>query len=223
MEKSLLCALKNCALFQNMSLSAIENVLKGVSIRLVHYGKNDVYAVSGGECRYTDIMITGSMIARMTGLSGRQVEVIRLKRGDVIAPCFLYSSQSSLPVTIETEDRVSVMRFSMDALHALIDNNMIVRWNFIRMLSDLSHYLVTKIKFLSLMTLREKILYLIHSETMQQDSKTIVLARSRQRIADSLAVQKYSVLRCLSDLVRQGIISVKGRVITVIDPMRLQR
>lgn len=72
------------------------------------------------------------------------------------------------------------------------------------------------------MTLREKLLYLIQTETKQQDSKTIVLARSRQRIADALAVQKYSVLRCLGDLVRQGIISVKGRVITVIDSKRLQ-
>lgn len=222
MEKNLLCALKECALFRNMSFSAIENALKGVSVRLVHYDKHDVYAVSGGECHYTDIMITGSMIARMTGLSGRQVEVIRICRGDVIAPCFLYSSHTSLPVTIETEDRVSVMRFSMNALHALIDTNMVVRWNFIRMLSDISNYLVSKIKFLSLMTLREKLLYLIHAEIKQQNSKTIVLSRSRQRIADALAVQKYSVLRCLSDLVRQGIISVQGRLITVIDAKRLQ-
>lgn len=223
MEKNLLCALKECALFAGMSFQDMERALGNVSFKLIHYAKRDVYAVSGSQCHHLDIVICGSMVARMTGLSGRQVEVIRLKRGDVIGPCFLYSSNNSLPVTIETEDRVSIMRFSVDAFRALVDENTVTRWNFIRLLSDLNAYFVSKIRFLSLMTLKEKILYLIRSEIKQQGSKTITLARSRQRIADAFAVQKFSVLRCLSDLAEQGIISIKGRVITVIDTKRLQR
>lgn len=221
MEENLFRALEKCALFEGMSPASIRSALENVTYRVVNFCKNDVYAVAGSTCRHTDVVLRGEMAVRMSGLSGRQVEVARLRQGDVISSCFLYSSGNCIPATIEAVGHVSILRMSKEGLMNLIDSNHEVRWNFIRIVSDLGAYLAGKIRFLSLMTVREKLLYLLNKEVNTQGSKTIVLRESRQRIADVFAIQKFSLLRCLADLVKQGIISVQGRVITVLDMKRI--
>lgn len=221
MRENLLCALDKCALFDGMSHAAIQSTLADVTYKVVKYSKNDVYAVAGSVCRHTDVMLCGEMVVRMSGLSGRQVEVTRLRQGDVISSCFLYSTDNHLPVTIEATGFVNILRLTKDALARLIDTCQEVRRNFIRMVSDIGAYFADKIRFLSLMTVKEKLLYLLHKEVTTQGSKTIVLRESRQRIADAFAIQKFSLLRCLADLVKQGVITVHGRVITVLDMKRL--
>ena len=217
MEENLLRALEKCALFNGMSPVTIRSAMDGVTYKVVNYSKGDVYAVAGSVCRHTDVVVQGEMVVRMSGLSGRQVEVTRLITGDIISSCFLYATDSHIPVTIEAADNVRILRLAKEGLSRLIDTNKEVRWNFIRLVSDIGAYLASKIRFLSLMTVREKLLYLLNKEVTLQGSKTIVLKESRQRIADAFAIQKFSLLRCFADLVKQGIISVKGRVITVLD------
>lgn len=221
MEEKLFRALEKCALFDGMSQIAIRSAFDNVTYKVVTYSKGDVYAVAGSVCRYTDVVVQGEMVVRMSGLSGRQVEVTRLLTGDVISSCFLYSTDNHLPVTIEAAGNVSILRLTKETLTRLIDTCKEVRWNFIRLVSDIGAYLAGRIHFLSLMTVKEKLLYLLNKEVTTQGSKTIVLRESRQRIADAFAIQKFSLLRCLADLVKQGVITVHGRVITVLDMKRL--
>lgn len=221
MEKNMLGALSHCALFKNMSSQEIVSSFNGIGYKVIYYAPRDVYAVAGCSCNHTDIVLWGEMSARMTGLSGRQIEIIRVKEGETIGPCFLFSANKRLPTTIEVVSQCVILRLSTTAFMTMIDRNKEIRWNFIRMLSDLSTYLVSKIRLLSLMSVKEKIMFLLSKEVASQGSKTIVLNLSRQRMADMFAIQKFSLLRGFSELVKQGIITVKGRVVTVVDIKKL--
>lgn len=204
-----------------MSSSDIEKMLDGMAYKIVSYGKEEVYATTGSACHNADIILQGEMVVRMSGLSGRLVEVTRLRQGDIIGFCFLYSENERLPATVEAATSVRVMRLTRETLRSLVNNDERIRWNFVRMLSDMSSFLSNKIRVLSLMTVKEKIMFLLKREMKRQGSRTIMLNTSRQRIADAFAIQKFSLLRCLSELVEQGIISIKGRAITVLDMGRL--
>lgn len=214
--------LTRCSLFRGMAEDDIHAVLVGIDHRTVEYAKGETYCLDGDLCRHADIVLGGQLVVRMTGMSGRQVEVIRLFNGDIIAPCFIFATDRRLPVGIEAVECTRVLRMSASTLESLVDTYPLIRHNFIATLSDIGSYLASRIGFLSLMTVREKVVFFLRSEAAAQHSLCLRLDKTRQCIADSFAVQKYSLLRCLADLQGQGIISVNGREIRILDIRRLR-
>lgn len=77
-------------------------------------------------------------------------------------------------------------------------------------------------RVLSLFTVREKVAWLLLERAGEQGSNTIHLYRSRQEIADSFGIQKFSLLRVLSDLQKEGAIKVDGRQITILDRNKMK-
>lgn len=222
MEQTYKDALIQCPLFEGMSQKEIVFELGSIPYRIIRYARNDIYCLCGDDCRTVDIVTSGEMVVRMTGVSGRQVEVLRLRSGDIIAPCFIFSSDRLLPVEIVATENTQLLRMSPEALEHLIDMSSHIRHNFIRTLSDIGAYLATKIGFLTLKTVREKVVYLLRSEAIAQHSLKLTLSRSRQCIADSFAIQKFSLMRCLAELEEEGIIAVNGKEITILDARRLK-
>lgn len=49
-----------------------------------------------------------------------------------------------------------------------------------------------------------------------------MLPRSRQEIADSFGIQKYSLKRVLAEMEKEGILMVDGREITILKPEELK-
>ena len=75
---------------------------------------------------------------------------------------------------------------------------------------------------LSLLTVREKVAFLILDTATKQKSETIHLDKSRQEIADTFGIQKFSLMRCLSEFAESGAISVEGKNITILDRRKLK-
>lgn len=222
MEHRTIEALMACPLFNGMGEQDIVSALSHANCKTVRVHKHDTYCMDGDTCQHADILISGELAARMTGISGRQVEVIRIRRGDIIAPCFIFSSNRTLPVEIDAISDTDILRMSPETLSALTDTNTRIRHNFIRTLSDISAYLASRIGFLSLMTIREKVVCYLRSEAMAQHSLRLRLDLSRQRMADSFAIQKFSLLRCLASLCEEGIIRRDGKDIEITDIRRLR-
>ena len=110
-----------------------------------------------------------------------------------------------------------------EALKTLMDTDETIRMNFIRILSNIDVFLTHKMKILSLFTVREKVAYLLLERAGEQGSDEIYLERSRQEIADSFGIQKFSLLRVLSDLEKEGVIEIKGKNIKILDRHKLSR
>lgn len=221
METGILKALKACMLFEGMHDIEIDMLMDSVNHRLVQLGKNEIYKLAGEPCAHADIVVGGELVCRMTSYSGKQVEVSRLGAGDIIAPAFIFARNNAMPVSVETAGKVSILRMRPETLKQILDTHETVRMNFIRILSDIDVFLTRKMKVLSLFTVREKVGYMLLEEVGKQGSTTIQLDRSRQTIADSFGIQKYSLLRVLAEMEKSGIIRVEGKTITVLDRSKL--
>ena len=158
----------------------------------------------------------------MVSLSGKQVEVTRLRPGNIIAPAFIFAKDNSMPVSVETDASVTLLRMTPQTLKQLIDRDEDIRMNYIRTLSNIDVFLTHKMKVLSLFTVREKVAYLLLERAGEQNSDTIHLSRSRQEIADSFGIQKFSLLRVLNEFEKEGVIRVDGKTIEIIDRSRLK-
>ena len=222
MEDFVFAALEKCPLFAGIKRNTIDLCLSAVPHSIVDYDCYEVYALAGLPCQYADIVISGTLVCRMASHGGKLVEMTRLHEGHMIAPALLFSTDNSMPVSVETETKGKVLRMTKDSLLKLIDLDKQLRMNFIRMISDINVYLTKKTRMLSLMTVREKIAFYLNRRSKEQGSLTVTLDRSRQEIADSFGIQKFSLIRTLTEMEQEGVIKIENRAITILIPQALQ-
>lgn len=222
MEAKTLKSLRLCPLFEGMSDVEIEIAMSGVPHRIVNYDRHDIYALAGMPCRSADIVLGGTLVCRMSSLSGKQMEVSRLQAGEIVAPAFIFGKKNELPVSVETDDPVSVLRIQKPEFQSLLSSDEHIMANFLRLLSNIDIFLTQRMRVISLYTVREKVAYLLLERAGEQGSNTIHLHRSRQEIADSFGIQKFSLLRVLSDFAKEGAIRVNGREITILDRSKMK-
>ena len=127
-----------------------------------------------------------------------------------------------MPVGVETGSDVTVLRMQRDTFEQLLRDNWQLTENFIRVLSNINIFLTRRMRVLSLFTVREKVAWLLLERAGEQGSNVIHLYRSRQEIADSFGIQKFSLLRVLADMQKEGAISINGKEITIIDRSKLK-
>lgn len=222
MEQRVLHALTKCPLFAGMTSVEIEVSMAGVSYSIVNYDSHDIYALTGMPCKTLDIVVRGVLVCRMSSLSGRQVEVSRLREGNLVAPAFIFGKDNSMPVGVETDTDVTVLRMQKPVFRSLIGTNEQIRDNFIRVLSNINAFLTHRMRVLSLFTVKEKVAYLLLERAGEQGSNVVHLSRSRQEIADSFGIQKFSLLRVLADFAKAGAIRINGREITILDRSKMR-
>lgn len=222
MEASMYEILTNSPFFNGLTSKEIKELLQTVNYKIVEYPAKEIYTLAGMPCKYADFILKGELISRMTGLSGKQVQIDRLKACVLIAPAFIFAKNNAMPVSVETAQHTTIMRMMPSELKHLIDANERIRMNFIQLLSSIDVFLTQKLRMLSLFTVREKVAYFLMKAAKEQQSRTIKLSNSRQEIADTFGIQKFSLLRCLSEFEDNGAIKIDGKQITILNSDKMK-
>lgn len=222
MKESISEILQTSPFFNGLSIEEIDDILTITDYQIVEYPAKEIYTLAGMPCKYADFIIEGEMIARMTGISGKQAQIDRLPASTLIAPAFIFAKKNEMPVSVETSKATMLMRMTPSELKKLIDTDDRIRWNFIQLLSMIDVFLTHKMRMLSLFSVKEKVAqYLIKIATEQQ-SRTIKLDVSRQEMADIFGIQKFSLLRCLSEFEDNGAIKIEGKTITILNSDKMK-
>ena len=222
MEASMYEILTNSPFFNGLTAKEIKELLQTVNYKIVEYPAKEIYTLAGMPCKYADFILKGELISRMTGLSGKQVQIDRLKACVLIAPAFIFAKNNAMPVSVKTAQHTTIMRMMPSELKHLIDTNERIRMNFIQLLSSIDVFLTQKLRMLSLFTVREKVAYFLMKAAKEQQSRTIKLSNSRQEIADTFGIQKFSLLRCLSEFEDNGAIKIDGKRITILNSDKMK-
>ncbi len=221
MDKFVLKALQTCPLFEDITGEEIESRLSGVNYKLVRFNKRDLYAIEGQPNPYADIVVSGEMSARMESSSGKCVKIASHTMGKLLAPAFIFSKLKAMPVTIEVNKPTTIFRMTPATLQMLINNDKRIQINFIKLLSTTATFLALKVRMLTLHTIREKVAMYLLEEAKRHNSDTFTLTVSRQEIADTFAIQKYSLQRCLTEFAKSDIILLEGKNITILNKKEL--
>lgn len=184
MEASMYEILTNSPFFNGLTAKEIKELLQTVNYKIVEYPAKEIYTLAGMPCKYADFILKGELISRMTGLSGKQVQIDRLKACVLIAPAFIFAKNNAMPVSVKTAQHTTIMRMMPSELKHLIDTNERIRMNFIQLLSSIDVFLTQKLRMLSLFTVREKVAYFLMKAAKEQQSRTIKLSNSRQEIVE---------------------------------------
>lgn len=221
MDKKVLKALQLCPLFEGLTADEIEQTMQNVSYRFVSFDKHDLYVLAGMPCRYADIIIDGEITARMGGSSSKFIQMASLKIGSLMAPAFIYAKDKTMPVSVETVRKTTFLRMTPEILHQLMKQDDRILINFIRQLSAISSFLARKVHILSLHTVREKVAIFLLEEARRNNSLSFTLKKSRQEIADSFAIRKFSLQRCMKEFADEGAIALDGKNVTILNKQQI--
>lgn len=144
MKESIFVTLQKCTVFEGFTPEEIREALSMVSYRMVELAARETYVLAGMPCRYADIIVEGEMIARMSGLSGKQAQIERLGESMLIAPAYIFAHNNEMPVSVETSKKTTLLRMRPSELKLLIDTDERIRWNFIQHLSRIDIFLSQK-------------------------------------------------------------------------------
>lgn len=143
--------------------------------------------------------------------------------GTLVAPAYIFAKDNRLPVSVETTAPTVVFRMTPAGLYQLMKGDDRVGMNFIRQLSSTSEFLARKTQMLTLSTVREKVAAFLLDEAARHDGKTFTLTMSRQEIADTFAIQKFSLQRVIREFTDDGLIATNGKSITIVDSEGLRK
>lgn len=218
MKLNLVDHLSQTDLFSNIDKTEVEVFLKKNVYNIKEYTKNDVFTLAGDKVNYLMLVIDGSLIARMVSESGKYIQIDKIDAGRIVAPAMLFASQNVFPVNVIPKENTSVFFMHRDCFLSAMHRNEKLLHNFIQIVSDINHFLSTKIHSLSLKSIRGKLAeYILQESDKIGGENTIRLTISKQELADKFAVTRQALSRSLSELEDAGMIIVKGREITIIN------
>ena len=218
MDIDTLQGLKQCPLFRNLEESEIITLMHTVRYRIYRCRKGQIWVSAGSVCQYADIIISGEMVAYVTGPSGNVIRMAAHQSGKLLAPAFLFATDNHYPVTVEATIDTTILRLWPTDLDKMMHDDQRLMQNYIQLLSNIISQLTKKVRMLS-MSVREKVCIFLMEQSRQQQTNNILLPMSRQEIADHFGIQKYSLLRCLNELKREGAIRVEGRHIQLLSQL----
>ena len=218
MDIDTLQGLKQCPLFRNLEESEIITLMHTVRYRIYRCRKGQIWVSAGSVCQYADIIISGEMVAYVTGPSGNVIRMAAHQSGKLLAPAFLFATDNHYPVTVEAAIDTTVLRLWPTDLDKMMHDDQRLMQNYIQLLSNIISQLTKKVRMLS-MSVREKVCIFLMEQSRLQQTNNILLPMSRQEIADHFGIQKYSLLRCLNELKREGAIRVEGRHIQLLSQL----
>ena len=215
MDIDTLQGLKQCPLFKDLDESEIINLMHTVRYKIIRSQRGDILAHVGSVCQHADIIISGEIVAYITAPSGHIVRMATHQTGKLLAPAFLFANDNHYPVTIESTMDTVVLRLTPSDLEKMMHSDQRLMKNYLRMLSNIISILTKKVRMLS-MSVREKVCLYLNEQSRQQKSNNILLPLSRQALAEHFGIQKYSLVRCLNELKKEGMIRVEGRHIQIL-------
>lgn len=122
MDMKVLESLSLCPLFSGFEKKDIEATMADVRYRIIEYSRHEIYALAGMPCRNADIIIDGTLVCRMSATE-KQVEVSRLHKGNIVAPAFIFGKDNGMPVGVETDTPVTILRISKEEFGRLLETN----------------------------------------------------------------------------------------------------
>ncbi|MBB6696905.1 Crp/Fnr family transcriptional regulator [Clostridium algidicarnis] len=215
------CLLVNLPLFENFNQNDLDLLLNSKDVKIASYSKDEIIFMEDDICLNLSIILKGNVEIQKVDPSGKLLSVASLKAGDIFGENLLFGDRNIYPMTVATKSESLVLHISKDVVAVLCQQNLEFLYSFLNLLSNKAIALSSKIKQVTLKTIRQKICEFLYSEYSHPNNK-ISLKMSKQEWAYNLGVQRPSLSRELIKLKEDGIIDYEKDYVLILNVQALK-
>lgn len=190
--------LKELPLFKGLELEEIRSLIQESPSRVSSYRMGEIVARQGERVRALMILTQGRVRAQMIGEDQKRLTIDLLEAPQLLAPAFIYSTQNTFPVGVETMTESEILFLDREYFLDVMKRYPSVMRAFMREISDRSAFLSQKISLLSLQNLRERLIGYLRAHGQ---------IGTQEEMAMLLGVARPSLGRVLSELIDEGIVT----------------
>lgn len=198
-------ALTQCPLFKDIPYEEI-NKLVGEGFGIRQFKENEIIVSQGSVYSTLLIIIEGEVVGEMNDFSGKTVVIETINAPNLIAPAILYCEQNKIPVNVVAKTYVRVLPISREDLSHILQSNIKVLNNFLRLISERSKFLSDKVRLLRFGTIKSKFSgYLLELYSRRQ-TLNFTIEHSQQELADMFGVSRPALAKTIGQMIDEGLI-----------------
>jgi len=213
--KKIIEPLKKSLLFKNLTEDNINHILNFIDHKVIEYKKGSMIAFEGDYCNSLGIVISGVIELQTIFPSGKVSTVMQMESSDIFGEALIFSDYNKYPISIIAITNATVLLLTKDKMLHLLSHHPIILENFLYLISTKLFFLNSKVKMLSLDTIRQKICTYLITESRNQNSLKVKVKLSRKHMAEHMAVQRPSLSRELLKMEKEGLITIDKNYITI--------
>jgi len=161
------------------------------------------------------------MRAEMTDMSGKTIKIEEIDSPRALAPAFIFGNENKFPVDIIANNNVELIFFYRDDFLKLLQLNQTILMNYLNVISNRTHFLTAKIKFLSFQTIKGKFANYLLSISKKLNSDEFVLPITQTKLASLFGVTRPALAKAIRELNMDEIITTDGKNIIIQDKPKL--
>jgi len=215
--KDYLDILKLTGLFDEFSAKELLNLFKTHNYIISKYNKGSIIHFESEKCNYWDIVLKGQVFVQKIDEKGNVLTVAEFKIGDNIGGNLLFSKYPYYPMSVIAKSDTEILHIPKDFVLQLCQTSQDFLVKFLTCISDKTAILTSKIKSISMKSIRESIIEFLNYEYYTQKSKEIKLNMTKKELAERLGIQRTSLSRELNKMKKDGLIDYNTHSITICD------
>ncbi|MBL7006653.1 MAG: Crp/Fnr family transcriptional regulator [Spirochaetia bacterium] len=214
--------LVHCPLFQGLSIDRLNSLLSPRFCRTVFYLAGERILTQGTKYDELYVLLEGKAAARFYEYSGKTVLVETLEAPAPAAAAILFSSDPYLPVTLEADSDVKVAIITRAGITRIFQAEPQVLERYLRETGDKVSFLAEKVRLAELAGIRQRFADYILRLRSRFHTNDLILTLSREKLAEMFGSARPSVSREISRMCDEGLISVSGKAVTILQPEKLK-
>ncbi|MCR4944225.1 MAG: Crp/Fnr family transcriptional regulator [Clostridium sp.] len=210
------------SLFDGVTEYEMREIINVINYSSKNYFKGEIIAQEDDECNVLGLVVEGKVVVERLYPSGKEIIMKRLKAGDVFGEALIFSGFNKYPATVMAIENCKIIYLTKQEIIKLFAFKERFMENFLKLLSEKVFTLNSKIKSLSLKTVKQKVADYILQESIMQKTNNIKLNISKEELALNIGIPRPSLSRELIKLRDEGLIEFDRRNIKIIDGEKLE-
>ncbi len=208
---------KHTDLFGELSFKQLLKLFREGLYTISQYKKNNIIYMQNEKCNTMDVILEGELAVQKIDENGGILTISTFFAGDIIGGNLLFSHRNTFPMTITCKSDTTVLHIKKELVLDLCQNSKDFLIKFLRSISDKALILTDKIRFISMKTIRQRIIDYLTFEYYYQNSPVIHLNTSKKELAERFGIQRPSLSRELNKMRSEGLIEFDAKTITIKD------
>ncbi|SCN23017.1 transcriptional activator FtrB [Clostridium sp. N3C] len=210
-------------LFRDFNRDELVDFFSSTDYSIKPYGKEDIIFVEDETCTNLSIVLEGEVEIQKIDSNGKVLTVAHFKKGDTFGENLIFGDKNTYPMTVISKTKSTVLHIPKDSVALLCQKSSSFLYQYLRTLSNRAVNLSSKLKQVTLKTIRQQICEFLHNKYISSGESTIKLGMSKKEWADKLGVQRPSLSRELIKMKEEGIIDYDKDTISILDFSALKK
>ncbi|WP_286910297.1 Crp/Fnr family transcriptional regulator [Clostridium sp. UBA1652] len=209
--------IRMCKLFKSFSDDEASELFNAKNNSTKTYSAGDILFMQDESCDYLSVVLDGVIEIQKLDADGNILIVASLEKGNVFGENLLFGDRHFYPMSVVCKNSSTVLHIHKSYVETLLQKNHEFLVIFLRILSNKAMALSSKLKQVSMKSLRQMICNYILSLYKKDKSLEITLNMSKKDWADKLGVQRPSLSRELINMKKDGLIDYDRSKIIILD------